>query len=153
MASPSMEFWKVVKRIMRYLYSILSCGLVYGKNKGSYEGLLGLVDSDYAGDLDMRRSLIGYMFLFNGFLINWKATLQHVVALSTTEAEQTAATEAVKEALWLQGLMGELGVKSKIVTVYCDSSSTFHLCRNPAHHERTKHKDSKLHFIRNEVSK
>lgn len=87
MASPSMEFWKVVKRIMRYLYSILSCGLVYGKNKGSYEGLLGLVDSDYAGDLDMRRSLIGYMFLFNGFLINWKATLQHVVALSTTEAE------------------------------------------------------------------
>ncbi|KAH9778820.1 Integrase catalytic domain-containing protein [Citrus sinensis] len=153
MATPGNEHWKAVKWIMRYLSGTLSCGLVYGKNKGSCEGLLGFVDSDYAGDLDRRRSLTGYMFLFNGCLVNWKATLQHVVALSTTEAEYTAATEAVKEALWLQGLMRELGVKQKTVTVYCDSSSALHLCRNPAHHERTKHIDIKLHFIRNEVSK
>ncbi|KAH9649116.1 hypothetical protein KPL70_025868 [Citrus sinensis] len=147
MAAPGKEHWKAVKWIMRYLSGTLSCGLVYGKNKGSCEGLLGFVDSDYVGDLDRRRSLIGYMFLFNGCLVNWKATLQHVVALSTTEAEYTAATKAVKEALWLQGLMRELGVKQKIVTVYCDSSSALHLCRNPAHHERTKHIDIKLHFI------
>ncbi|KAH9751397.1 hypothetical protein KPL71_014282 [Citrus sinensis] len=127
MATPRKEHWKAVKWIMRYLSGTLSCGLVYGKNKGSCEGLLGFVDSDYAGDLDKRRSLTCYMFLFNGCLINWKATLQHVVALSTTEAEYTAATEVVKEALCLQG--------------------------NPAHHERTKHIDIKLHFIRNEVSK
>ena len=123
------------------------------KNKGSCEVLLGFVDSDYAGDLDRRRSLAGYMFLFNGCLVNWKATLQHMVALSTTKAEYTAATEVVKKALWLQGLMKELGVKQKTVTVYCDSSSALHLCRNPAHHERTKHIDIKLHFIRNKVSK
>ena len=123
------------------------------KNKGSCEVLLGFVDSDYAGDLDRRRSLAGYMFLFNGCLVNWKATLQHMVALSTTKAEYTAATEVVKKALWLQGLMKELGVKQKTVTVYCDSSSALHLCRNPAHHERTKHIDIKLHLIRNEVSK
>ncbi|KAH9687889.1 Integrase catalytic domain-containing protein [Citrus sinensis] len=153
MATPGNEHWKAVKWIMRYLSGTLSCGLVYGKNKGSCEGLLGFVDSDYAGDLDRRRSLTGYMFLFNGCLVNWKATLQYVVALSTTEAEYTAATEAVKEALWLQGLMRELGVKKKTVTVYCDSSSALHLCRNPAHHERTKHIDIKFHFIRNEVSK
>ncbi|KAH9646574.1 hypothetical protein KPL70_024912 [Citrus sinensis] len=36
--------------------------------------------------------------------LSHSATLQHVVALSTTEAEYTAATEAVKETLWLQGL-------------------------------------------------
>ena len=111
MATPRKEHWKAVKWIMRYLSGTLSCGLVYGKNKGSCEGLLGFVDSDYAGDLDKRRSLTCYMFLFNGCLINWKATLQHVVALSTIEAEDTAATEVVKEALWLQGLMRELGVK------------------------------------------
>ena len=50
----------------------------------------------------MRRSLTGHMLLFNGCLVNWKATLQHVVALSTVEAEHTVATKAVKEALWLQ---------------------------------------------------
>ncbi|KAH9646575.1 hypothetical protein KPL70_024912 [Citrus sinensis] len=77
----------------------------------------------------------------------------HVVALSTTEAEYTAATEAVKETLWLQGLFGELGVRQKSVTIHCDSSSAIHLCKNPTHHEKTKHIDIKLHFIINEVSR
>lgn len=123
------------------------------KNKGKCEGLLGYMDSNYVEDLDKRRSLTGYIFIFNGCLINWKVTRQHGVALSTTTTEYIIATEAVKEALWLQGLMGELGVKQKIVTVLYDSSSALHMCRNPIHHERTKHIDIKLHFIRNEVSK
>ncbi|KAH9717481.1 hypothetical protein KPL71_021830 [Citrus sinensis] len=153
MAQPGREHWRAVKWIMRYLHGSLSHGLVYGKSKGRSDGLLGFVDSDYAGDLDRRRSLTGFMFMYEGCLINWKASLQHVVALSTTEAEYTTATEAVKEALWLQGLLGELGVRQKSVTIHCDSSSAIHLCKNPAHHERTKHIDIKLHFIINEVSK
>nr|GEU50260.1 retrotransposon protein, putative, Ty1-copia subclass [Tanacetum cinerariifolium] len=48
---------------------------------------------------------------------SWKATLQHVVALSTTEAEYMALTEAVKEAIWLRGLLEELGVEFNRVTV------------------------------------
>ncbi|KAH9650291.1 hypothetical protein KPL70_026321 [Citrus sinensis] len=59
-------------------------GLVYGKSAGKIVGLCGYVDSDYAGDLDRRRSLTGYMFFLDGCLVNWKASLQHVVALSTT---------------------------------------------------------------------
>ena len=39
------------------------------------------------------------------------------------------------------------------MTIHCDSSSAIHLCKNPAHYEKTKHIDIKLHFIRNEVSK
>lgn len=99
MASRDMEHWKVVKWIMRYLSITLSYGLMYGKNKGSCEGLLGYVDSHYVGDLDMKRSLIGYMFTYNNCFINWKATLQHVVPLSTTKAEYTPATEVVNKAL------------------------------------------------------
>ena len=37
--------------------------------------------------------------------------------------------------------------------IYCDNSSAIHLCKNPAHHEKTKHIDIKLHFIRNEMSR
>ena len=91
--------------------------------------------------------------MLKGCLINWKANLQHVVALSTTEAEFTAATEAAKEAIWLKGLITELDLKQESVPIFCDSSSALHLCKNPAHHEKIKHIDIKLHFIRNEVSK
>ncbi|GJY11449.1 retrotransposon protein, putative, ty1-copia subclass [Tanacetum coccineum] len=58
----------------------------------------GFVDSDYAKDPDKSRSITGYAFLVRGCVVSWKATLQHVVALSTIEAEYMALTEAVKEA-------------------------------------------------------
>ena len=45
---------------------------------------VGYVDSNYAGDLDSRKSATGYVFRFVGGPICWKSTLQDVVALSTT---------------------------------------------------------------------
>ncbi|KAH9698599.1 hypothetical protein KPL71_024065 [Citrus sinensis] len=99
MVSPGKEHWRAVKWVLRYLSGTLNQGLVYGKSGIKSEGISGFVDSDFAGDLDRRRSLIGYLYMLDGCLINWKASLQHVVALSTTEAEYTAAAEAVKEAL------------------------------------------------------
>lgn len=99
----------------------------------------------------MKRSLIGYMFTYNNCFINQKAILQHVVPLSTTKAEYTAATEVVNKALQLKGLMGELSVKQKAVTVHSDSSSALHLCRNLAHHERTKHIDITYENLANEL--
>ncbi|KAK9224723.1 hypothetical protein WN943_009759 [Citrus x changshan-huyou] len=47
----------------------------------------------------------------------------------------------------------ELGIAQETVEIHCDSSSAIYLSENPAHHERTKHPDVKLHYIRNEVSK
>lgn len=57
------------------------------------------VDSDYAGDLDKRRSLTDFTFVFWGNIIFWKSNLQSIVALSTTETEFIALIEAVKEAI------------------------------------------------------
>lgn len=61
--------------------------------------VIGYVDSDYADDLDKRKSLTVYMFLLNSCTINWKATLQSIVALSTTEVAYTATAEATKAAI------------------------------------------------------
>ncbi|KAK3010795.1 hypothetical protein RJ639_011899 [Escallonia herrerae] len=83
---------------------------------------------------------------------SWKATLQTIVALSTTEAEYIAATEAVKEAIWLKGLVGDLGLKQESSTVYCNSQSAIHLTKNQMFHEWTKHIDVRFHFIRDVVS-
>ncbi|RDY11246.1 hypothetical protein CR513_04122, partial [Mucuna pruriens] len=44
--------------------------------------------------------------------VSWKAPLQHVVALSTTESEYIGIIEIVKEAQWLRGLRYDLGCNS-----------------------------------------
>lgn len=75
------------------------------------------------------------------------------MALSTTEAEYTAAAELVKDALRLKGMLSELGLKQESIPISCDSSNDLHLYRNPMYYEKTKHIDIKLHFIRHQVSK
>ncbi|GJT79337.1 hypothetical protein Tco_1053679 [Tanacetum coccineum] len=44
----------------------------------------------------------------------WKAMLQHVVVLSITEAKYMVVTESVEEAIWLRGLLEELGVELRL---------------------------------------
>jgi len=57
--------------------------------------------------------------------------------------------EVVKEALWLKGLAYVLKVQDQVVIVY--HNSTIQLSKNQVYHERTKHIDVKLHFVREEI--
>ncbi|GJT34377.1 retrotransposon protein, putative, ty1-copia subclass [Tanacetum coccineum] len=148
LANPGKNHWEAVKWILKYLRGTANVGLVYGTNRGNHVDVTGFVDSDYAKDPDKGRSITGYAFLVQGCVVSWKATLQHVVALSTTEAEYMALTEAVKEAIWLRGLLEELGVELNTVAVNCDNQGAIHLSRNHVFHERTKHINVRYHFIR-----
>ncbi|GJW33634.1 retrovirus-related pol polyprotein from transposon TNT 1-94 [Tanacetum coccineum] len=85
---------------------------------------------------------------YGGCVVSWKATLQHVVALSTTEAEYMALTEAMKEAIWLRGLLEELGVELNTVAVNCNNQGVIHLSQNHVFPERTKHINVRYHFIK-----
>ena len=138
---------------MRYLKGTLEVTLIYGGKDSNGHTLIGYVDVDFAGDLDKKKSQTGYMFTLGGCTVSWKATLQNIVALSTTEAEYTAAAEAFKEAILLKGMITELGAEQGTITVYSDSKSAIHLSKNQTHHEKTKHIDVKLHFVRLEVSR
>ena len=75
------------------------------------------------------------------------------MALSTIEVEYTTVAEAFKEAIWLKGMINELGYEQSSITILCDSQSAINLSKNQVHHEKTKHIDIKLHFTRLEVSK
>jgi hypothetical protein len=66
-----------VQWIFRYLRGTSKACLKFGRTDG---GLVGYVDSDYAADLDKRRSLTGYVFTVGGCAVSWKATLQDVLA-------------------------------------------------------------------------
>ncbi|KAG8502990.1 hypothetical protein CXB51_000989 [Gossypium anomalum] len=122
----------------------------FGRTK---DGVIGYVDADFAGDLNRRRSLIGYIFTIGGCAISWKATLQTTVTLSTTEAKYMAISEACKEAIWLKGLFSELNEDLQISTIFCDSQSAIFLTKDEMFHERTKHIDVRYHFVRDIIAR
>jgi hypothetical protein len=102
---------------------------------------------DMVGDKDSRRSTTGYVFTIGGTRVSWISKLQKVVALSTTEAEYVAATEASKEMIWLQRFMEELERSRRMNKLYCDSQSAIHLAKNSSFHSNTKHIQLRYHFI------
>jgi phosphoribosyl-AMP cyclohydrolase len=111
----------------------------------------GFVDANWARDLDHRRSTSEYVFnLFRG-AISWMRKIQYVVALSTTEDEYMVATNASKEAIWLQRLCSGIGLVQQVVRIDCDSQSVIFLAKNPACDSKTKHIDVQYHFVRDMV--
>lgn len=99
-------------------------------------------------DVWIPKSLFLDMF---GTTISWKVSLQKFVALSTTEAKYIAIIEAMKEALWLEGIVKEPELQGQAVTVKYDSQSVIHMLKNSAYHERRKNIDVRLHFAREKI--
>jgi ATP-binding cassette subfamily B (MDR/TAP) protein 1 len=93
MANPGKENWKVVQWIFKYLRGTSKACLKFGRTG---KGLVGYVDSDYAADLDKKRSLTSYVFTVGDCAVSWRATLQPVVAQSTTKGEYMAIVEACR---------------------------------------------------------
>jgi hypothetical protein len=110
MANPGKQHWNAIKWIFRYLKGTTDYGITFVRQKSDLS-VVGYVDADYAGDLDDRRSTTSYVFTLTGGPICWKSMIQSMVAMSTTEVEYMAAAEAAKEALWLTGLVRELGIQ------------------------------------------
>ena len=67
--------------------------------------------------------------------------------MSTTEAKHVAATEAGKEMIWLHGFLDELGKKQEIGILHSDSQSVIFLAKNSNFHSKSKHIQTKYHFI------
>ncbi|PKI44269.1 hypothetical protein CRG98_035343 [Punica granatum] len=99
--------------------------------------LVGYTDADMAGDIDSRKSTLGYLMTFVERAISWQSRFQKCIALSTIEAEYVAVTEDCKEMLWLQMFLQELSLKQERYVLHCDSQSAIHLCKNPTFHSRS----------------
>jgi hypothetical protein len=152
MSNPGEEHWNALKWLLRYLKGTSNFGLMFKMNKEGVT-LKGFTDSDFAGDRDNRKSTSSYFFTLCGTVISWKSQLQKIVALSSTEAEYIAASDAFKEGIWLSGLLKELGFVDENAILYSDNQSAIHLSKNPMFHDRTKHIDIRYHFIRDIISK
>lgn len=75
-----------------------------------------------------------------------------MVPRSTIEAEYKALASCVCEVIWILNLLKEFGMDNKrVVPIFCDSLSVVEISKNPTFHERTKHFDLDLHFVREKV--
>uniref|UniRef100_A0AAV1VAR2 Reverse transcriptase Ty1/copia-type domain-containing protein n=1 Tax=Peronospora matthiolae TaxID=2874970 RepID=A0AAV1VAR2_9STRA len=150
-SDPCPTHWQALKRVLRYLQATPNHGLEFTREEGSR--ICGYTDADWAGDIESRRSTSGYVFMMSGGCISWKSQKQRTVALSSTEAEYMALSEATKEAVWLKVLLGELGemTSDEAIKMYEDNQGSIALAKNPEFHKRTKHIDIRYHFVREKV--
>ena len=122
-------------------------GILYSKSKSFT--LSSYSDSDYAGDLETRRSTSGNLFFLANGPISWLSQRQPSVSLSTTEAEYISPCTAAREVTWLRRLLSDTGYPCDMGTkLYIDNQSTIKLIKNPEFHKKTKHIDVQYHFIR-----
>ncbi|CAH9146107.1 unnamed protein product [Cuscuta epithymum] len=148
MEAPTIQHWAVVKQILRYIQGTLNYGCCY-KSTGSKVQLVGYSDSDFAGDCDDRKSTSGIAFFIGNNIVTWTSQKQKVVALSSCEAEYVAASSAACQGVWLSRLIGELtGIGDQQFKLLVDNKSAIALCKNPVYHGRSKHIDTRFHYIR-----
>ncbi|XP_045792030.1 secreted RxLR effector protein 161-like [Trifolium pratense] len=147
MERPTEIHMAAVKRILRYLKGTANYGLWYERGKG--EELVGWSDSDYASDIDDRRSTSGYVFMIGTKAVSWSSKKQPIVTLSTTEAEFIAAASSACQGIWLSRILTQIDAREKdCITIYCDNSSLIKLSKHPVMHGRSKHIDVRFHFLR-----
>lgn len=152
MVDPKMSHDAALKHVLRYLRGTFSHGLTY--KRASKTKLLGYSDSSLNVDVDDGRSITGHMFYLEESPITWCSQKQEIVALSSCEAEFMAATEAAKQAIWLQELLSEItGDECEKVIIRVDNKSAISLTKNHVFHGRSKHIHRRYHFIRECVEK
>ena len=143
MSKPTKELFDAALRVLCYLHRHKHIGLRY---EASNAPISGMTDSDWA----VRHSTSGYVFTLAQAAISWSSKRQPTIALSSCEAEIMAASEAAKEAVFLDRMCSELDFKSNDEPIHlaCDNKAAIDSSYNPENHSRTKHIDRRHYFIR-----
>ena len=148
-SDPGMEHWKGVKRIMRYLKGTMDYGIGYGK---IHSRLYGYVDANYARCADTRKSRYGGIMMLNGGPVDWRSKMESVIALSSMEAEYIGACEMTKLITWLRQCLEEIGRQQKeATTLKIDNVSAKIFAEEYMVQNRSKHIDTKFHYIREKI--
>ena len=89
------------------------------------------------------------LYIIGDNLVSWSAKRQPTVSRSNAEAEYKRVANVVAKACWLRNLLLEMGRPIQQVTVvYSDIVSVVYLSSNPVQHQRTKHIDIDIYFVR-----
>ncbi|CAH9141381.1 unnamed protein product [Cuscuta epithymum] len=151
MHDPRVPHLDALKRILRYIKGTQHHGLHL--RASATNQLLAYTDADWGGCPDTRRSTSGYCIFLGENLISWSSKRQAIISRSSAEAEYRGVANAVAETCWLRNLLLELRHPlSHASLIYCDNVSAIYMSHNPVQHQRTKHIEMDIHFVRERVS-
>ena len=145
-AQAACQMW-VYLRDTAYLKFVLSLNNVQQSNFR----MIGLSDSDWAGDADTRRSTTGWMVFIGDSLINWVSQLQSFVTQSSMEAETVAANKLLNELLLMQNMFIEAGLLPEShsgTPIMIDNQAAIQAAFNPVAQGKTKHFDIQQFHLR-----
>ena len=153
MQKPQKKHLLAAKRVMRYIKGTLNFGILFPKPSQVQNMLIYYSNADWCGDGTDRISTTGCIFLFMEAPISWWSKKQSVVALSTCEAEYIVGSSAACQAVWLNSVMEEMGIElEKPIKLLVDNKSTIDMAINPVSHGRSKHIETRFHYIRDQVN-
>jgi hypothetical protein len=160
---PSELHMSAVKHLLRYIKGTLDYSFTYKTSDHNslyglftdysdfdYSPLHGYSDASGASDPDDRCSTSGYIYFYYNAPIAWGSRKQtYAVALSTMESEYLALTEAAKEAQFLRRLLASINfIQNQPTLILTDSDSALRHIKNNVNHPRSKHIDTRHHYIR-----
>lgn len=115
-ADPKVGHLKAAKQVLRYFKDIMHLRITYGASeiKLSPYCLTGYADSNYAGDPEDYKSVIGYCFFINRDIISWWSKKQQIVSTSTSKAEYITLGHIVQKNVWIKQFLNELKIADPI---------------------------------------
>ncbi|KAK9099594.1 hypothetical protein Syun_026639 [Stephania yunnanensis] len=152
MHDPRVDHMSALKRIIRYVQGTLDHGLHLYPSSSST--LVSYTDADWGGCPDTRRSTSGYCVFLGDNLVSWSSKRQPTLSRSSARPNIVGWPMWFPNHVGSRNLLLELHCPIKKATlVYCDNVSAIYLSGNPVQHQRTKHIEMDIHFVREKVAR
>ena len=150
MENPGPDHWKALDRTMGYIKKRIDRKIKLRKPKELRH--YSLADSNYALNTDDRKSISSMIVTFGGMPVLITSKTQKTVTLSSSEAELIALTLCAQETKFAQTLLEEMDNRTvRPVIIYEDNTGAIYLAENQVVGGRTKHIDTRVHFLRDMV--
>ena len=150
MQQPMLVHFLAVKRILRYIKGTANYGLTYYRDSLD---LKAFSDANWARDPNDRRPTTGLVVFLGSNPISSSSKKQQIVSRSSTEAEYRALSSTTTKLDWLKQLMAFMQIPtSQTPVIFCDNIFVIALSFNSVKHQRTKHIEIDVHFVRERVA-
>ena len=144
-----------MQRVMSYCVSTRERGLTIAPN-GEWNGeqdyefeITGRSDSDYAKDMEARKSVNGWIVYLCGAVVAVKSKMMDVVALSVTEAELSAAVSCVQDMMFVKSIFEALNLRIRTPMILeIDNKGGVDYINGWSVGGRMRHVQTKFHYLR-----